>query len=184
MSTDVATVEEQLETLVGLGVQLRDGLTVDAVLARRERSVLEAEPYGLLLAVLGDVNHGLSDSVTTFDIATTDVEIYEDLVRRFARMADVAMEEDAVRLIPGHGLELELAYPHADGTRRWHVAVSNDRLDVQVLYFVVKDFEPKDGSRIFAGWQDDTRVVMVCVAPAALEKLSALPGPHSFRAWV
>lgn len=124
-----------------------------------------------------------ADDVFELDLAAEDVEIYEVLVRRFARMAGVVIDEDAVRCIPGHGLELELAYPRDDGTRRWHVAVGNGRLDVQVIARVIEDLEPADKSRRFVGWQHGSQVLMVCVGADALAQLDALPEAQQFRLW-
>jgi hypothetical protein len=120
--------------------------------------------------------------VTRFDVAIEDDWVYEELVRRFARMAGIGIDEDAVRLVPGCGPEAEIAYPSSDGTRRWHVALGTGRLDMRVLIEVAADFERQSGLS-FASWETGSEVVLVCASKEALESLTELPPPEGFHLW-
>ncbi|MEW4453173.1 hypothetical protein AB1L30_10895 [Bremerella sp. JC817] len=143
------TLEQQLETLQKLGIGLAEGIKVDDLLISFDQASFEAEPYSLLLFVLGieveerPFGRRISQDVWNFDTeCITGTGSYVPIVQNLASLAGqgerITEIEDFVDLEEGQAW---LKYCLDGQPLTWDVEVNDDWADPMVVNYVMGDLE-------------------------------------------
>ena len=126
-------LEAQIETLAACGIRLASGRGAADLTASVDRTLLESNPYELLLTVMGSGD--LSDDVWHFD--TECIENHGDyaaIATRLRTLAKGALPleaiEDYVEVEDG---EAWLAFQLDGQPFRWDAAVDSDWVDTSIL---------------------------------------------------
>ncbi|GAA4434062.1 hypothetical protein [Bremerella cremea] len=143
------TLTQQLETLQKLGIELAEGITVDDLLVSFDQASFEADPYSLLLFVLGieaeerPYGRRISQDVWNFDTeCITGTGSYVPIVQNLASLAGqserITEIEDFVDLEEGQAW---LKYRLDGQPQTWDVEVDDDWADPMVVNYVMGDLE-------------------------------------------
>lgn len=158
-SSGSLSLEEQLSRLEALGVKLNPGITVDDLLYSHEREEYEAEPFDLLLFVLGvEVEREpwgrfFSDNAWNLDTeCIEDVGSYADIVENLCRIAGnkalIFDVSDTVDIMSESG---KLEYTVGGVRRSIDVEIDNDWADPATVTQIMSDIEEQVPGRHFYG---------------------------------
>ncbi len=151
------TLEQQLSELAKLGLHLAEGVSIDDLLYSFDREAFEAEPFDLILFVLGGEverrpwGRAVCSRVWNFD--TECIEQTGDYVRIVSRLCELAGVPDRLTDILDF-VDLEtgkawLEYKVGDVQRHWNIQVDDDWADTQTLSYVMADIQ-SDGYRFYS----------------------------------
>lgn len=173
-------LETQLETLAARGIALRPDRTIDDLLFSYPREEYEAEPYTLLLFMLGGEveeqpwGRHFSDNVYGFDAeCIEDTGDYKSKIKRLAKIAgpDLPLQSvtDEIDIIEGVAhIEFTL-----DGrTHDIEPTVDDDWFDPEVITHLAKLLAARPTERRFFAYDTgDQNLLIACLTPAQAEAL-------------
>jgi hypothetical protein len=174
------TLEQQLDTLAKLGLTLEPGVTIHDLLYSFGREDYEAQPFDLLLFMLGSEverepwGRAICSRVWNFDTeCITGPGSYVKIIERLCRVAGAPdrLKEvrDQVDLDTGKAW---LAYEVDGKKRNWNVDVRDDWADTMAIAYVIDDIE-RDGYRFY--FKDNGQAMVLFYLDAATaERLNEL----------
>ncbi|MCA9815031.1 MAG: hypothetical protein H6677_21710 [Candidatus Obscuribacterales bacterium] len=177
-------LETQLEHLSELGIKLKQGLSVDDLLKSFERDEYEANPYKLLLCVLGASQEvepygDFSDDVYHLDTECIEnqgdyVKVAEKIIRLTGGELVVSDLEDDIELSTGKArLSFKIGEHHYD----WQATVNDDWLDPAILArFAMLAKEHKLNKPFCCHYFEGQDCLLTCMNESDMARLTKLTG--------
>ncbi len=150
------TLEQQLDTLVQLGLTLNKGVTVSELLYSWEREEYENAPFDTILFMLGSEverepwGRDICDKAWNFDLECVEgsgsyVTIVENLCRVAGTPNLITDLEDFIDIENGTAW---LKYTIDGNKRHYTIPVDNDWADPETISSIMEDIE-RDGKRFY-----------------------------------
>ncbi|MEW6265343.1 MAG: hypothetical protein AB1641_19870 [Thermodesulfobacteriota bacterium] len=178
------TLEDQLKGLAECGIKLREGLTIQHLLSLFDRAELEAEPYILLLTVLGGELDEKPTGYASNNIWHFDTECIEDrgdyarIARRMSELAGGGLPLQKIKDFVDIDDEKAWLSFELDGKPyKWNAQVEDDWVDEKIISELAKLLAGRNTGHKFTyldlGGQD---CLIGCATPDELKKLKKLTG--------
>lgn len=178
------SLEEQIQALAECGIVLRQGLTIDDLLASFNREQFVKDPFLLTLCVLGGTMEQPPYKPISEDIWHLDTEcIWDggDYVTIAERMRDLAKGNLPIRDIKDH-VDIQkqsawLSFSLDEKKIQWEAIVNEDWIDPSILTRFAELLAARESSRRFIyldlGGQD---CIIGCSSPEQLEAVKQKTG--------
>lgn len=164
MPTSKLSLEQQLQELAGLGVRLKEGVTVEDLFLHSSREEFEEEPGSLLLWALGSDlqappwGRHCSDDVWTLDTECVHdggkayVRVVQSLARISGQASRISHVTEKLDFAEESG---EVTYKLDGRSQTWDIEIRDDWLDLMVLSYVAAEFE-RDSQFFAVSWSGQT----------------------------
>jgi len=142
-------LEDQIQTLSGLGLNLNEGVTVNDLLDSFDREEYESRPFDMVLFMYGSEvesepwGRNICDRVWNFDVeAIYGDGSYISIVKRFSLVAgmegNISDVKDSVNIDSG---EAWVSYKLNGEQRKYDIKIDNDWADPNAVALIMNDFK-------------------------------------------